>query len=121
MRVKPHDSPSRIDYGSTIWKQDRQQYDQWSREEFDASSDDDNDTQFSGRISIKDERLRRVLLEIIENELTARQREILSMHFAQNMKVTEIARELGIEKSTVSRTLSSAIDKIYKYMKYTFM
>lgn len=40
--------------------------------------------------------------------LTARQRQLLRMNFEQNKTVTEIAQELGVNKSTVSRTLLRA-------------
>ena len=38
----------------------------------------------------------------VEEELTPRQRQLLRMHFTQGKRVTDIAQELGISKSTVS-------------------
>ena len=50
-------------------------------------------------------RLKRNLRLARQEALTARQRQLLRMNFEQNKTVTEIAQELGVNKSTVSRTL----------------
>lgn len=63
-------------------------------------------------------RLRRNLRLARRDELTERQREILRMNFEQNMTVTEIARALGVNKSTVSRTLTRAKCRLYKCLRY---
>ena len=49
-------------------------------------------------------RLRRVINE----ELTPRQRELIELYYRDEMSMTEIADMLGISKSTVSRSPSSA-------------
>ena len=51
-------------------------------------------------------RLKRNLRLAREEELTARQRELLRLRYEENMTVTEIAAAIGRDKSTVSRTLS---------------
>ena len=66
------------------------------------------------------ERLRRNLRQAREKELTPRQKQMLEMHFEQNMSVSEIAQDLGVNVSTVSRTLKRAKDRIRRYLKYTF-
>lgn len=53
-------------------------------------------------------RLKRNLRLAREEELTARQRELLRLRYEENMTVTEIAAAIGRDKSTVSRTLSRA-------------
>lgn len=63
-------------------------------------------------------RLKRNLRLARRDELTARQREILRMNFEQNMTVTEIAHELGVNKSTISRTLARAKRRLYKCLRY---
>ena len=63
-------------------------------------------------------RLKRNLRLARRDELTERQREILRMNFEQNMSVTEIARALGVNKSTVSRTLLRAKGRLYRCLRY---
>ncbi len=63
-------------------------------------------------------RLKRNLRLARRDELTERQREILRMNFEQNMTVTEIAQALGVNKSTISRTLTRAKRRLYKCLRY---
>ena len=60
-------------------------------------------------------RLKRNLRLAREEELTARQRELLRLRY---MTVTEIAAAIGRDKSTVSRTLSRARRRLYKCLRY---
>lgn len=41
------------------------------------------------------------------------------MRYSQSMTVSSIARELGINKSTVSRTLSNSTMKLYRSLRYS--
>lgn len=63
-------------------------------------------------------RLKRNLRLAREEELTARQRELLRLRYEENMTVTEIAAAIGRDKSTVSRTLSRARRRLYKCLRY---
>ena len=63
-------------------------------------------------------RLKRNLRLARQEALTARQRQMLRMNFEQNKTVTEIARELGVNKSTVSRTLARAKKRLYQCLRY---
>ena len=63
-------------------------------------------------------RLKRNLRIARSDELTERQQQILRMNFEQNMSVTEIARALGVNKSTVSRTLLRAKGRLYRCLRY---
>ena len=65
------------------------------------------------------ERLRRGLRRAREQELTPRQRQLLRMHFTQGKRVTDIAQELGISKSTVSRTLARCTQRLYRTLRYS--
>ena len=58
------------------------------------------------------ERLLRNLRKARTQELTPRQQEILTLRYEQNMRVTEIARLLGLNRSTVSRTLHRAQERL---------
>ncbi|MDD5807609.1 MAG: sigma-70 family RNA polymerase sigma factor [Oscillospiraceae bacterium] len=63
-------------------------------------------------------RLKRNLRLAREEELTPRQRQLMQMRFEQNMSVTEIAQALGLDKSTVSRTITRAKQRLYKCLRY---
>ena len=63
-------------------------------------------------------RLKRNLRLARQEELTPRQRQLLRMNFEQNKTVTEIARELGVNKSTVSRTIRRAKRRLYRCLRY---
>ncbi|MDR0983572.1 MAG: sigma-70 family RNA polymerase sigma factor [Ruminococcus sp.] len=60
------------------------------------------------------------IYKIIFSELTPSQKEIFLLRYEQNLKQWEIAEKLGINKSTVSRTLKRASDNIKKYVKYYY-
>lgn len=64
-------------------------------------------------------RLRRNLRRAREEELTARQREIAELYYDQGMTMPQIAERLGVSRSTVSRTLRRARDRLYRFLRYT--
>ena len=64
------------------------------------------------------DRLLRNLRKARVQELTPRQQQMLSMRFEQNMSVTEIAQELGLNRSTVSRTLRRAQERLRRCLQY---
>ena len=55
---------------------------------------------------------------VIQEELTPCQREILIAYYIHDMTMTQIARERGVHKSTVSRTLHRAEAKLRRYLRY---
>ncbi len=55
---------------------------------------------------------------VIREELTDLQREALIAYYFQEKTMAQIARERGINKSTVCRTLHRAEDKVRRYLKY---
>ena len=63
-------------------------------------------------------RLKRNLRLARQEALTALQRQLLRINFGQNKTVTEIAQELGVNKSTVSRTLLRAKRRLYQCLRY---
>ena len=68
------------------------------------------------------ERIRRLLSNLplaVQQELTPRQREILRLRFTGGMSVTAIAEKLGVNKSTVSRSLARSIERLYKSLRYS--
>ena len=55
---------------------------------------------------------------VIREELTPLQREALVAYYFQEQTITQIARERGVNKSTVCRTLHRAETKLRKFLKY---
>ena len=55
---------------------------------------------------------------VIQEELTALQREALIAYYFQEQTITQIAEERGVNKSTVCRTLHRAEEKLRRYLKY---
>lgn len=65
-------------------------------------------------------RLRKNLLRAIEEELTPRQKELVLMHYFEGLRQAEIARRTGVRRSTVSRILMRAEERLEKVLKYSF-
>ena len=55
---------------------------------------------------------------VIREELTPIQREVLIAYYMGDQTIPQIARDRGVHKSTVSRTLHRAEDKLRRYLKY---
>ncbi len=60
-------------------------------------------------------RMKRFVDLAIKLALTDRQKQIIEMYYIENKKMPEIARSLGINKSTVLRTLRTAEEKLKKF------
>lgn len=58
------------------------------------------------------------LRRAIEEELTPRQRQMIQLYFLQGKKMSEIADELGVHISTVSRTISRGKARLRKCLRY---
>ena len=65
------------------------------------------------------ERLRRNLRRAREQGLTPRQKQMLELYFDQGMNMPQIARALDLNRSTVSRTLRRARERLYRCLRYT--
>ena len=66
------------------------------------------------------DRLKRNLRQARVQELTPRQRQVLAMYFDQGKNMAQSARELGLNRSTVSRTLVRAKNRLYRCLRYGF-
>lgn len=64
-------------------------------------------------------RLKKHLKQAILEELTPTQREFLIAHYFENKRVTDIALQCGVSKSSVSRTLGRAEARIKRVLKYS--
>ena len=65
------------------------------------------------------QRLRRNLKKAIDQELTWRQQTMLLMRYSENWSQTDMATQLGVDKSTVSRTLARARKKLARVLQYS--
>ena len=65
------------------------------------------------------DRLRRNLRRARDQELTKRQREMVALYYDRGMTMPQIAERLGVSRSTVSRTLRRARDRLYRFLRYT--
>ena len=55
---------------------------------------------------------------VIKEELTELQRQTLTAYNIHRQTIPQIARERGVNKSTVSRTLRRAEEKLRRYLRY---
>ena len=55
---------------------------------------------------------------VMEEELTELQRQALVAYDFQDQTIPQIAAERGVNKSTVSRTLRRAEEKLRRFLKY---
>ena len=55
---------------------------------------------------------------VIKEELTELQRQTLTAYYFHQQTIPQIARERGVNKSTVSRTLRRAEEKLRRYLRY---
>ena len=55
---------------------------------------------------------------VIDEELTPIQQEVLIAYYISDQTIPQIARERGVHKSTISRTLHRAEDKLRRFLKY---
>ena len=55
---------------------------------------------------------------VIDEELTPIQREVLIAYYISGQTIPQIARDRCVHKSTVSRTLHRAEDKLRRFLKY---
>ena len=64
---------------------------------------------------IQQQRLHRVIRE----ELTPLQRYTLTSYYFRELSMAEIARELNVHRSTVSRTLQRARERLREHLQYS--
>lgn len=55
---------------------------------------------------------------VIKEELTELQRQTLTAYYFHQQTIPQIAAERGVNKSTVSRTLRRAEEKLRRYLRY---
>ena len=65
------------------------------------------------------DRLRTKLRYARSAELTQRQQQLLRLYFEEGKTMPQIARELHVSCSTVSRTLRRARERLYRCLRYS--
>ncbi len=63
-------------------------------------------------------KLRKVMLNVINNELTPRQKEIIMLYYFRDTDTVTISSMLGISPQAVSAAMSRARIKMYNILKY---
>ncbi len=66
------------------------------------------------------QRLLHNLTKAVAEELTPRQREMLHLYYYEQLNMVQIAARLGVNKSTVSRTLCRARRRLHHILQYSF-
>lgn len=62
--------------------------------------------------------LKSLLLNIIKNELTARQKEIIMLYYFKGLDMNEIADRLNISIQAVSAVMARGRKRIFKILRY---
>lgn len=63
-------------------------------------------------------RLRKILLNVINNELTPRQKEIIMLYYFQKKDIVAISRELEVTPQAVSAVMSRARLRMFRILQY---
>lgn len=63
-------------------------------------------------------RLKRNLLLALREDVTQRQRQTLLMYYGEGRTMQEIADQLGVDKSTVSRTIKRGERRLQRCLRY---
>ena len=70
-------------------------------------------TCFQGQTNRRErEEYRRFLYRAIKTHLTHRQTQVMLLYYFEGKNITEIAQELGLNKSTVSRTFRRSLNRL---------
>ena len=72
----------------------------------------------SGDNSERLDRLAHYLPLAVTEELTPRQKQLVEMYYYDGKNITAIAQELAVNKSTVTRTLQRARDRLRRSLRY---
>jgi len=64
------------------------------------------------------DRLKANLRRALMDELTPRQRQLVIMYFVEGWTMTEIAKKLGVNVSTVSRTVRRGKERLRRCLRY---
>lgn len=78
-------------------------------------------TCFQGQTNRRErEEYRRFLYRAIKTQLTHRQTQVMLLYYFEGKNITEIAQELGLNKSTVSRTFRRSLNRLTNLARLYF-
>ena len=63
-------------------------------------------------------RLKRNLVRAMREDITEKQREVLSLYYGEGMTMRQIGDRLGIDRSTVSRTIKRGEQRLQRCLRY---
>ena len=68
----------------------------------------------SGEVS----KLKRNLICALKEDVTPRQRQALLLYYSEGKNMREIGERLGVDKSTVSRTIQRGEQRLHRCLRY---
>ncbi len=63
-------------------------------------------------------RLKRNLIRALREDVTAKQRQMLLLYYSDGLNMREIGEKLGVDKSTVSRTIKRGERRLQRCLRY---
>ena len=63
-------------------------------------------------------RVKRNLLRALREDVTPRQREMLLLYYGEQLNMRQIGERLGVDKSTVSRTIKRGERRLQRCLRY---
>ena len=63
-------------------------------------------------------RLKRNLIRCLREDVTEKQRQVLLLYYAEGKNMREIGQSLGVDKSTVSRTIKRGERRLQRCLRY---
>lgn len=64
------------------------------------------------------DKIKKIMLNIIKNELTARQNEIIMLYYFRGLDTVQIADRLNVTPQAVSAVLRRARQKLFRFLRY---
>ena len=64
------------------------------------------------------DRLKRNLIRALREDVTEKQRKVLLLYYAEGYNMREIGEQLGVDKSTVSRTIKRGERRLQRCLRY---
>lgn len=62
--------------------------------------------------------LKRNLTRALKQDVTPKQREYMMLYYGQGLNLRQISEKLGVNKSTVSRTMKRGRQRLYRCLRY---
>ena len=63
-------------------------------------------------------RLKRNLIRCLREDVTAKQRQVMLLYYAEGKNMREIGEVMGVDKSTVSRTIKRGERRLQRCLRY---